>query len=60
MKFVDQTIKRVNQNLTKAGGLISLFLWLLSNLELNVKNQTIKMSVNRSVFLDMFGVLHSN
>ena len=59
MKFADQTMRYADQTLTKAGGIISPFLWLPFNLELNVKSLIVKVSEGRKVSLDLFDVLHS-
>ena len=59
MKFANQTTRRANQTPTEDSGIISPFLWLPSNLELNIQSPIVKVSDSRRVFLDLFGILHS-
>ena len=59
MKFAHQTIRHADPIATKAGGIISLFLWLLSTSKLNVKRPTVKMLEGRRVLFNLFCILYS-
>ena len=59
MKFANQTMRRTDQTLTKAADVISPSLWLSYNSKLNVKSPTVKISKDRRVLLNLFGILYS-